>query len=129
MLFFGVTLAKLNCMKRSSKSSTKAEKKIVVPTLFLRDQMLVPKSTATMFVGREKSVAAVNAALHEQNLLFLPLQKKASSADPLPKEVYDFGALAYVQKAETLPDGTLKVLVEIRSMARRLSCVLNEGSW
>jgi ATP-dependent Lon protease len=69
--------------------------------------MVVP-----LFVGREKSIAAIDEALSRDRELFLSAQKKAKQADPTADEVFDVGTIGTIHRYHKLPDGTVKVLVE-----------------
>ncbi len=84
----------------------------IVPVLPLRDVVVYPHMVIPLFVGREKSIAALDAAVKANKQILLVAQKKAEVDDPAREELYDFGTLAQVLQLLKLPDGTVKVLVE-----------------
>jgi hypothetical protein len=96
-------------------------KPIELPWLFLRDRVLIPGSEAIIFVGRERTVAAVNAANKSTKQLFMSLQKKRDEDEPSPDHMYTLGAIGYISKHLVLPDKTLKITVKIRSFGRLLA--------
>jgi ATP-dependent Lon protease len=82
------------------------------PVLPLRDIVVFPKMIVPLFVGREKSVAALEAAMAEGKTVFLLSQKDPAEEDPTADDLYAVGTLATVLQLLKLPDGTVKVLVE-----------------
>jgi len=95
------------------------------PVLPLRDIVVFPQMIVPLFVGREKSVRALEAAMQADKTIFLLSQKNPADEDPGPDALYEVGTLAVVLQLLKLPDGTVKVLVEGQQRARRLS--LDEG--
>ncbi|WP_439546180.1 endopeptidase La [Sandarakinorhabdus sp.] len=89
-----------------------------LPVLPLRDIVVFPQMIVPLFVGREKSVAALEAAMQAGRTVFLLSQKNPGDEDPGADELYDVGTLANVLQLLKLPDGTVKVLVEGQSRAR-----------
>ncbi len=94
-----------------------------LPLLPLRDIVLFPHEVRPLYVGREKSIAALKEAMNRKAtegkaLLLLSAQKKAKTNDPTPEEVFHFATLGQVVQLLPLPDGTVKVLVEGISRAR-----------
>jgi ATP-dependent Lon protease len=83
-----------------------------LPVLPLRDIVVFPQMIVPLFVGREKSVAALEAAMNDRRTVFLLSQKNPGDEDPGADELYDVGTLANVLQLLKLPDGTVKVLVE-----------------
>ena len=83
-----------------------------MPVLPLRDIVVFPQMIVPLFVGREKSVAALEAAMNDGRTVFLLSQKNPGDEDPGADELYDVGTLANVLQLLKLPDGTVKVLVE-----------------
>ncbi|WP_156255316.1 endopeptidase La [Sandarakinorhabdus oryzae] len=83
-----------------------------LPVLPLRDIVVFPQMIVPLFVGREKSVAALEAAMADGRTVFLLSQKNPGDEDPGADELYDVGTLATVLQLLKLPDGTVKVLVE-----------------
>ncbi len=88
------------------------------PVLPLRDIVVFPHMIVPLFVGREKSIAALEEVMREDRQILLVAQKNASQDDPAAKDLYRFGTLAAVLQLLKLPDGTVKVLVEGSRRAR-----------
>ncbi|MFN3286870.1 MAG: endopeptidase La [Sphingomonadaceae bacterium] len=88
-----------------------------LPLLPLRDIVVFPQMVVSLFVGREKSVKALEAAMAGDREVFLLSQKNPADEDPGRSGLYDIGAVAGVLQMLRLPDGTVKVLVEGRSRA------------
>ena len=82
------------------------------PLLPLRDVVVFPHMVVPLFVGREKSIQALEAAMEGNKEILLVAQKDASTDEPGPGDVFDMGTLATVLQMLRLPDGTVKVLVE-----------------
>src|SRR3954451_12812529 len=78
----------------------------------LRDIVVFPHMIVPLFVGREKSVKALEEVIRNDTLILLATQKNASDDDPATDAIYDIGTLASVLQLLKLPDGTVKVLVE-----------------
>ncbi|MAZ44019.1 MAG: endopeptidase La [Legionellales bacterium] len=87
--------------------------KIQLPILPLRDVVVYPHMVIPLFVGREKSINALNAAMeNEEKQILLVAQKEASEDEPKAEDLYEVGTLATILQLLKLPDGTVKVLVE-----------------
>ncbi len=84
----------------------------IFPVLPLRDIVVFPHMIVPLFVGREKSIAALEEVMQNDKQILLVTQKNAGDDDPKPAEMYDIGTLATVLQLLKLPDGTVKVLVE-----------------
>ena len=82
------------------------------PVLPLRDIVVFPHMIVPLFVGREKSIRALEEVMKNDALIMLATQKNASDDDPAPDSIYEIGTLASVLQLLKLPDGTVKVLVE-----------------
>src|SRR5690554_3149631 len=82
------------------------------PLLPLRDVVVFPHMVVPLFVGREKSIQALEAAMEGGKEILLVAQKDAATDEPGPKDVFAMGTLATVLQMLRLPDGTVKVLVE-----------------
>ena len=82
------------------------------PILPLRDVVVYPHMVVPLFVGREKSILALEAAMDEDKLVVLVAQRDPSEDNPNIKQLYKVGTLASILQMLKLPDGTLKVLVE-----------------
>ena len=87
------------------------------PVLPLRDIVVFPQMIVPLFVGREKSVAALESAMAGDKTVFLLSQKNPGDEDPGAEDLYDVGTIATVLQLLKLPDGTVKVLVEGQSRA------------
>ena len=90
----------------------------VFPVLPLRDIVVFPQMIVPLFVGREKSVRALEAVMHGDKQVFLLSQINPADEDPSQAELYDIGTVATVLQLLKLPDGTVKVLVEGQQRAR-----------
>ena len=88
------------------------------PVLPLRDIVVFPHMIVPLFVGREKSVAALEDVMKNDKQILLVAQKNASQDDPSPKDIYAVGVIGTVLQLLKLPDGTVKVLVEGGARAR-----------
>ena len=84
----------------------------LLPLLPLRDIVVFPFMVIPLFVGREKSVCALEKSMAEQKNIFLASQRKPNNNDPTPKDIYETGTLANILQILKLTDGTIKVLVE-----------------
>jgi ATP-dependent Lon protease len=83
-----------------------------LPVLPLRDVVVYPHMVIPLFVGREKSILALEQAMKVSKQILLLAQKQADVDDPDPKDLYDVGTVATILQLLKLPDGTVKVLVE-----------------
>ena len=90
----------------------------ILPILPLRDIVVFPHQPVPLFVGREKSVRALEEAMkNEGKQILLATQKDKDDDDPAADGIYDVGVVATVLQLLKLPDGTVKVLVEGRARA------------
>jgi ATP-dependent Lon protease len=94
------------------------KEKFVVSLLPIRDIIVFPHMVVPLFVGREKSIQALEEALAKKKDILLVAQKKAKTNDPTPEEIYKVGTLGAIIQLLKLPDGTVKVLIEGRSRVR-----------
>ncbi len=92
--------------------------KDVYPVLPLRDIVVFPYMIVPLFVGREKSIAALEEVMRTDKQILLAAQKNASDDDPASDAIFQMGTLASVLQLLKLPDGTVKVLVEGSSRAK-----------
>jgi ATP-dependent Lon protease len=99
----------------------------LLPILPLRDIVVFPQRIVPLFVGREKSVAALEAAMTADKELFLVAQLDPSEDDPDRDALYDLGVIATAMQLLKLPDGTVRVLVEGVKRARLVGLVAQEG--
>ncbi|MFZ3207382.1 MAG: endopeptidase La [Geobacteraceae bacterium] len=82
------------------------------PLLPVRDMVVFPHMVVPLFVGREKSVLALESAMNGNRHIFLAAQRNAKTEDPLPEEIYPEGTVCQIIQLLKLPDGTVKVLIE-----------------
>ena len=101
-------------MAKISRSSSDG----VFAVLPLRDIVVFPHMIVPLFVGREKSIKALEEVMGAEKQILLATQMNAADDDPEPGSIYDIGTLANVLQLLKLPDGTVKVLVEGSSRAR-----------
>jgi ATP-dependent Lon protease len=92
-----------------------------LPLLPLRDVVVFPHMVIPLFVGRPRSIKALELAMEGGKNIMLAAQKSASKDDPTPDDVYEIGCLATILQMLKLPDGTVKVLVEGTQRARIVS--------
>ncbi|MBN2499057.1 MAG: endopeptidase La [Deltaproteobacteria bacterium] len=90
----------------------------VIPLLPLRDIIVFPHMVVPLFVGREKSIKALEESMRHEKEILLAAQLKAKTNDPQPEEIFKIGSLSAIIQLLRLPDGTVKVLVEGRRRAR-----------
>lgn len=83
-----------------------------IPVLPLRDVVVYPHMVIPLFVGREKSIRCLDAAMDNDKQVFLVAQKDAGVEEPSADDIYEVGAIATILQMLKLPDGTVKVLVE-----------------
>jgi ATP-dependent Lon protease len=99
-----------------------------LPLLPLRDVVVFPHMVIPLFVGRPKSIKALDVAMDSGKQILLVAQKSAAKDDPAAEDLYSIGSVATVLQMLKLPDGTVKVLVEGARRAR-LSQVADEGEY
>ena len=104
--------------KKQSKKDTAS---FTYPILPLRDVVVYPHMVIPLFVGREKSVRALNKAMKGDKQILLVAQKSAVEDEPGRNEIYKVGTLANILQLLKLPDGTIKVLVEGTTRVRIVS--------
>ncbi|GGW86271.1 endopeptidase La [Alteromonas halophila] len=88
------------------------ENRIEIPVLALRDVVVYPHMVIPLFVGREKSIRCLEAAMENDKQIFLVAQKDAGVDEPEADDIYSVGTIATILQLLKLPDGTVKVLVE-----------------
>ncbi|MEO1651151.1 MAG: LON peptidase substrate-binding domain-containing protein, partial [Pseudomonadota bacterium] len=101
--------------------------KDLFPVLPLRDIVVFPHMIVPLFVGRDKSINALEEVMRSESQILLAAQKNAGEDDPSADGIYEVGTLANVLQLLKLPDGTVKVLVEGTSRARINGYVENEA--
>jgi ATP-dependent Lon protease len=95
------------------------------PLLPLRDIVIFPSMVAPLFVGREKSIKALEYSMGLDKTIFLATQKKANTDNPEQDDIYRMGTLANILQLLRLPDGTVKALVEGKQRGRILEFLPN----
>jgi ATP-dependent Lon protease len=88
------------------------------PLLPLRDVVVFPNVVVPLFVGRDKSIKALEYAMSHQKEIFLSAQKDAKVDNPTPQNIYAFGTIGVVLQLLKLPDGTVKALIEGRERGK-----------
>lgn len=97
----------------NEKQNVNNEKKIEkAPLLALRDLVIFPNMVIPLFVGREKSIKALEVAMERDRIIFLVAQKDARTDDPQKKDIYEIGTISEILQILKLPDGAIRVLVE-----------------
>src|SRR3954471_2204826 len=99
------------------KKST-ASAKMKVPLLPLRDVIIFPHMVVPLFVGREKSINALEECVAKKSDLFLVAQRQATTVSPGEKDIFTVGTLGTILQILRLPDNTVKVLIEGKKRAR-----------
>ncbi len=105
-------------MSDSSQNQPAGSDKELFPVLPLRDIVVFPYMIVPLFVGREKSIQALEEVMRTDKHILLAAQKNAGDDDPTAEGIYEVGTLASVLQLLKLPDGTVKVLVEGTTRAR-----------
>src|ERR1700728_2318739 len=95
-----------------SERTTHPGKGEAPPVLPLRDIVVFPHMIVPLFVGREKSVRALEAVMKDDKQILLVAQKNAAQDDPSADDIYRVGTVSTILQLLKLPDGTVKVLVE-----------------
>src|SRR3954453_18348847 len=90
----------------------------VAPLLPLRDIIVFPHMVSQLFVGRERSIAALDEAMNRGKEIFLSAQHNAKTNDPTPEDIFPVGSVGVIMQLLRLPDGTVKVLIEGKRRAR-----------
>ncbi len=115
--------------KRSFKLTAEETKVLELPILPLRDVVVYPHMVIPLFVGRPKSVKALEAAMLENKKIFLVAQKESAKDDPNEKDLYQIGTISTLLQLLKLPDGTVKVLVEGEQRAKVDQYSSHEGQY
>lgn len=106
--------------------SHESQRQSALPLLPLRDVVVYPQIVQPLFVGRPRSIKALEAAMQDQKQVLLVAQKNAGEDDPGIKDIFNIGTVSTILQLIRLPDGTVKVLVEGVSRARIRSVVLED---
>ena len=133
-------MSKSKADKAAEKSSDNSSGRFTVPVLPLREVIVFPHMVVPLFVGREKSIHALEECVEKKIELFLVAQKQATTVNPGDKDIFTIGTLGTILQILRLPDNTVKVLIEGKRRARMLKFrdgeqmieadveVVNEGS-
>ena len=105
------------------------EPQVRYPMLPLRDVVVFPHMVIPLFVGREKSIKALDHAMESGKQIFLAAQHDAADDDPSPEHIYEVGTVANILQLLKLPDGTVKVLVEGTARAAIVRYVQSEEAF
>ncbi len=91
---------------------------LMLPLLPLRDMVIFPSMVAPLFVGREKSIRAIEESMRKNKVIMMATQKDAREDDPEPEHIYRMGTVCSIIQMMKMPDGTVKVLVEGKRKAK-----------
>jgi ATP-dependent Lon protease len=103
---------------RYAMTTSKLTEQTTLPLLPLRDVVVFPHMVIPLFVGRPKSIKALEAAMEQGKSIMLAAQKAAAKDEPSADDIYEIGCVANILQMLKLPDGTVKVLVEGAQRAR-----------
>ena len=107
---------------------TKKNIKRPIPLLPLRDVVVYPNMVIPLFVGRDKSINALNTVMTSEKKILLVTQKNSETDDPKRNDVFNYGCESRILQLLKLPDGTVKVLVEGIKRAKILDFAENDLS-
>lgn len=110
-------------MDKAKSKKLELQKGTLYPVLPLRDIVVFPHMIVPLFVGRAKSVKALESVMEKDQRILMVTQKSASNEEPTQKDLFSVGTLGTVLQLLKLPDGTVKVLVEGNSRAQVLRFV------
>ncbi len=99
----------------------------IYPLIPLRDIVLFPKMIAPLFIGRTKSIKAIEQIDKEKNHIVLTTQKDSGQESPKAKDIFSIGVVAKIIQTLKLPDGTLKVLIEAIKKVKLTKIIENDG--
>ena len=108
--------------------TSERSERIEIPVLPLRDVVVYPHMVIPLFVGREKSIRCLEAAMDQDKKIMLVAQKEASTDEPGVNDLFTVGTVASILQMLKLPDGTVKVLVEGLQRAR-ISALSDDGEY
>jgi ATP-dependent Lon protease len=114
-------------MDQNFPTQHQTDDKTTYPALPLRDVVVYPHMVIPLFVGREKSIQALDKAMSGNKQILLVAQKSAADDEPHEKDIYTIGTLSNILQLLKLPDGTIKVLVEGSSRAKIQSFMETDG--
>ncbi len=97
---------------KTDQQPEKPPKSYRIPLLPLRDLVVFPNMVIPLFVGREKSIKSLEAAMGKDRIIFLVAQKNSKIDEPAKDEIYEMGTLSEILQILKLPDGAIRILVE-----------------
>ncbi len=103
---------------RNDPNTKGGQERSELPLLPLRDIIVFPHMVSQLFVGRERSIAALDEAMGKNKEIFLAAQKNAKTNEPTPDDIFNVGSVGVIMQLLRLPDGTVKVLIEGKRRAR-----------
>src|SRR6202795_2970751 len=112
---------------RNEKKDPPRPGAVRVPLLPLRDIIVFPHMVVPLFVGRQRSIRALEEAMNKQKFILLAAQKEAKTNDPTEEDIYRVGTLGSIIQLLRLPDGTVKVLIEGKRRVKIKGFVPNEN--
>src|SRR4029079_9759406 len=104
--------------KNDNERGKDAAERGVAPLLPLRDIIVFPHMVSQLFVGRERSIAALDEAMNRGKEIFLSAQRNAKTNEPTPEDIFAVGSVGVIMQLLRLPDGTVKVLIEGKRRAK-----------
>ncbi len=103
---------------KSDNTARGAQDRGTLPLLPLRDIIVFPHMVSQLFVGRERSIAALDEAMSKNKEIFLAAQKNAKTNEPTAEDIFPVGSVGVIMQLLRLPDGTVKVLIEGKRRAQ-----------
>ncbi|MCE3269411.1 MAG: endopeptidase La, partial [Burkholderiales bacterium] len=113
--------------EKTNNPNELAEIDSLIPIIPLKDVVIFPNMVVPLFIGRQKSIIALQAAATKDNMVILLSQKNPSDNEVTPYNIYDIGTLAKILQVLKLPDGTNKVLIEGKTRAKATSITEKSG--
>jgi ATP-dependent Lon protease len=113
--------------KNESERGKGVTERGIVPLLPLRDIIVFPYMVSQLFVGRERSIAALDDAMSRGKEIFLAAQRNAKTNDPTPDDIFSVGSVGVIMQLLRMQDGTVKVIVEGRRRAKIRRFVQTDG--
>ncbi|MFQ5585730.1 MAG: endopeptidase La [Thermodesulfobacteriota bacterium] len=113
-------------IRNKANKGSEEPREVLVPFIPLRDIIIFPHMVVPLFVGRAKSIRAMEDAMNNNKSILLAAQKNAKVEDPSPEDIYSVGTLGTILQLLKLPDGTVKALVEGKKRARVKDFVSSE---
>ena len=111
----------------TSEANDNESNQLILPLLPLRDVVVFPHMVIPLFVGRPKSIKALELAMESGKNILLVAQKSAAKDDPAPRDLYNICCVSSLLQMLKLPDGTVKVLVEGSYRGRILEFIDSES--